>query len=259
MDNAPASRCIVCQVPSHLPAAEALARSLQLPLLTQKDNQYALQLCYLESHIELYSSLLDTGISVDFCAGKLAHRHHFGGGRGQAIAKAIGLKQGKTPTVLDATAGLAADAFTLATLGCSITLLERSAMLCALIADAIERAQNEPALQEIFQRGFQLINRDAIEYLQQLDHADLPEVIYLDPMYPERKKSAKVKKTMQILQQLHGADDNAEALLACSLAHATKRVVIKRPAHAASVKGRKPSLSIKSKKTRYDIYTLAKL
>ncbi len=79
---------------------------------------YDLLLVFHDDLVELYDSKLKTAISIDFLKGSLAHRQQFGGGRGQAIAKAIGLKSGVTPSVLDATAGLAGDAFVLATLGC---------------------------------------------------------------------------------------------------------------------------------------------
>ncbi|MGL4894422.1 MAG: class I SAM-dependent methyltransferase, partial [Shewanella sp.] len=61
------------------------------------------------------------GIVVDFVTGAVAHRRKFGGGRGQSIAKAVGLKQGVTPKVVDGTAGLGRDAFVLASLGCTVT------------------------------------------------------------------------------------------------------------------------------------------
>ncbi len=253
------STCVVCDNAEKLTLAEDFSRTHQLPLLAEKNRQYAFQLCYFEDRVELYSRQLNTGIHVDFCAGKLAHRRQFGGGRGQAIAKAVGLKQGRSPKLLDATAGLASDAFTLATLGCAVTMLERSSILCSLIEDAIRRAANQPALDDIFQRGFQLRNVDAIDYMQQMSSGDYPDVIYLDPMYPEKKKSAQVKKSMQILQLMHGADDNAGELLECSLSHVIKRVVVKRPIHAGAVNDRKPSTCIKSKNTRYDIYSIEKL
>jgi len=240
-------------------AANALAAAEHLPVFRHKHNEYMLQLCYLETRIELFSTQMNTGIYVDFCAGKLAHRHKFGGGRGQAIARAIGLRQGKSPHVLDATAGLAGDAFALATLGCRITMTERSPLLATLIHDAIARAQTEPSLLKIFEHGFDLYQQNAIDYLHQLAPPARPDVIYLDPMYPERKKSARVKKSMQILQQLHGSEDNAEQLLDISLDLARKRVVVKRPIHAPSINEITPSTCIKSKKTRFDIYAIEKL
>lgn len=253
------SICIVCEHLPHLQAATDLAKEEGYIVFHEKQPHYDLQLCYLESRIELYSNVLNSSISVDFCSGTLAHRHKYGGGRGQAIARAVGLKQGNKPVVLDATAGLASDAFVLATLGCPVNMVERSAILTVLINDAIRRASSELSLATIFQQGFRLHHQDAVDYIRQLPETHRPDVIYLDPMYPERKKSARVKKSMQILQQLHGIENNDKDLLRYSLECAKKRVVVKRPIHAPSLNNQSPSVSIKSKKTRFDVYTINKM
>lgn len=79
-------------------------------------------------------------------------------------------------------------------------------------------------------------------------------MVYIDPMYPERKKSALVKKNMQVLQRLHEKDDKASELLEIALLFAKKRVVVKRPLQAGTLNDRIPGACIKSKKTRYDVY-----
>jgi 16S rRNA (guanine1516-N2)-methyltransferase len=84
-------------------------------------------------------------------------------------------------------------------------------------------------------------------------------VIYIDPMYPRRKKSALVKKDMQILQRLHDEDNDAAALLENALLYAIKRVVVKRPIQAEALNDRQPNTAIKSKKTRDDVYTINKM
>ena len=94
--------------------------------------------------------------------------------------------------------------------------------------------------------------------MTQLRDEDKPEVIYLDPMYPERKKSAQVKKNMQILQTLLGKDEDTESLLNRALSTAKKRVVVKRPKGAENIPGIKPDICIESKKTRYDVYVIKK-
>ena len=220
-----------------------------------------MQLIFHDDLIELYDRQLDTSVSIDFIKGNLAHRQQFGGGRGQAIAKAIGLKSGITPSVLDATAGLAGDAFILATLGCPMTLIERSPVIFALIENAVERASLNEKFTPILNQGFKLINQDAIDYISdRLTSKDTsPDVIYIDPMYPDRKKSALVKKDMQILQRLHDKDEQASELLETALLYTRKRVVVKRPVHAETLNDRKPSTCIKSKKTRYDVYTIEKM
>ena len=236
--------------------------SNELPLLNKKSDQYDLQLLFHDDLIELFDRQLNTSISIDFLKGSLAHRQQFGGGRGQAISKAMGLKSGITPSILDTTAGLAGDAFVLATLGCPITLIERSPVIFSLIEDAVERASlSNDNFQLILKQGFHIINADANDYiLEQLScSAEAPDVIYIDPMYPDRKKSALVKKDMQILQRLHGRDDNTSELLDNALRFARKRVVVKRPVHAETINKKAPNTCIKSKKTRYDIYTIEKM
>ncbi len=78
-------------------------------------------------------------------------------------------------------------------------------------------------------------------------------------MFPERKKSAKVKKQMQAFHAIVGTDADADGLLALALNVATYRVVVKRPAGANYLAEKKPSYSLEGKSTRYDIYTLKKL
>lgn len=191
-----------------------------------------------------------SGVNVDFVDGAVAHRRKFGGGRGQDIAKAIGLKHGFTPHVLDATAGLGRDAFVLASLGCQVTLMERMPVVAALLDDGLERAKLNADVSEIAQR-MQLIHASSIESMTLAEQVD---VIYLDPMYPHREKSAAVKKEMRVFQSLVGEDLDADTLLTPALALAKYRVVVKRPSYAPPLDGKVPTTSIKMKKNRFDVY-----
>ena len=107
------SIAVVCFSNLRLQQAKDFCQINQLPLLKKKSDDYALQLLFFDDLIELFDQQLNTTISIDFIKGSLAHRQQFGGGRGQAIAKAVGLKSGVTPRILDVTAGLAGDAFVL--------------------------------------------------------------------------------------------------------------------------------------------------
>lgn len=253
--QSPLSICVVCDNTQRYQQACEFSEQQHLALLDEKDSAHDLQLIFGEQRTELYDRQLNTSIYVDFVHGALAHRQQFGGGRGQAIAKAIGLKQGNNPTVLDATAGLARDAYILATLGCKMTLVEQSPILSNLIEDGIKRGLEDEQCAQILSTHFNLINQNAIEYMNTLSEEQRPDVIYIDPMYPERKKSALVKKDMQILQHLLGKTDDDEALLKAALGCAKKRVVVKRPSQAEPVGQIKPGSSVNSKKTRYDLYT----
>lgn len=238
------------------------AKKNNYPCQQHQDSSIALNINYTNDHIELRDIEKNISIHIDFLAGDLAHRQQFGGGRGQSIAKAIGLKQGvKPPTVIDATAGLAKDAYVLACLGCPITLLERSPIIVELIQDAIKRAKEDEHFKTILKTGFNVIGGSSIEYLTTLldqKNAVRPDVIYLDPMYPHRKKSASVKKNMQILQTLLGQDDDTQELLDIALKIAKKRVVVKRPKGAENLTNIKPTYLVESKKTRYDVYIIPK-
>lgn len=233
------------------PNAILLASKLSLPFSTL-NNQH-LQLVLSQQRIEIRAPDLGNPIFIDFEQGKNAHRRQFGGGRGQPLAKAIGLKKGATPSIIDATAGFGRDAFVLANLGCHVTLIERNPLIATLLQDAHDRARTNDALQNIIKR-MTIINQDSITYLNTLDTENKPDVIYLDPMYPSREKSALVKKDMRLLHQLAGEDNDSHQLLTTAQATALKRVVVKRPKSAPFIANKKPDTSTESKNTRYDMY-----
>lgn len=194
-------------------------------------------------------------IYVDFVAGAVAHRRKFGGGRGQSIAKAVGLKAGAMPSVVDATAGLGRDAFVLASLGCRVTLIERSPVVAALLADGLARASQDPEIGGWVSERMWLEQGPAVATLNGL--TTRPDVVYLDPMFPHKQKSALVKKEMRVFQSLVGADLDADELLPAALAVATRRVVVKRPDYAGWLCERKPSMAIETKNNRFDVYVLS--
>ena len=198
-------------------------------------------------------------IRADFCGATVNYRRHKGGGKGQMIAKAVGLGTGDATTVLDATAGLGSDAFVLASLGCEMTLIERVPEVRVLLEDGLRSATewgtlNDISLVEILSR-MRLIEADAHKYLSKLSTAEIrPEVVYLDPMFPARNKSALVKKEMRVFHELIGADPDADKLLELALTCATKRVVVKRPRIAPTLADSKPSFTLEGKSNRFDIY-----
>lgn len=219
------------------------------------DASYVLQ--WVDGHLEL-SPLHEKGaVWVDFVGGALAHRRKFGGGRGQPVAKAVGVKGDLLPTVLDATAGQGRDAFVLASLGCEVTLLERTPIAWLLLHDGLQRALLDPSTTTIAAR-MHLIQSDARDWLQQQVEAGANravfDVVYLDPMFPEPDKRAKSKKEMAAFQTLIGGDPDADALLAPARALAQKRVVVKRPRHAPWLAALKPNFVFEGESTRFDAY-----
>ncbi len=192
-------------------------------------------------------------IFVDFVGGKNAHRRQFGGGRNQPLARAIGLKKGALPAIFDVTAGMGKDAFVMATLGCDVTLFERSAVVSALLADGLERALDSEAVCAIAAK-MTLIHANAISFLDALNPQSAPDVIYMDPMYPHRQKSAQVKKEMKFFRQLVGDDLDSELLLKSALRVAKRRVAVKRPARSEPLGQLTPDAASASPNTRYDLY-----
>lgn len=241
---------------------EQLSRQTQLPLLTPKiQTNYHLHLRTEHLELQKIETLKNNkqkieSIYVDFAEGKAQHRRLHGGGKGQDIAKAIGFHKIPNPTVLDLTAGMGADAFVLASLGASITMVERNPIVHALLKDAIDRARlkDNAELQEILDRMI-LVNQNATAVLDDLDDNDYPDVIYLDPMFPTRSKSAQVKKEMQFFHEIVGNDEDSESILLLALTKAKKRIVVKRPRLAEKLTQKKePAYQITGKSTRYDIY-----
>jgi 16S rRNA (guanine1516-N2)-methyltransferase len=194
-------------------------------------------------------------VLVDFASDALTFRRLHGGGRSEAVAKAVGVKGQHRPSVLDATAGLGRDAFILASLGCEVRMIERSPMVAALLADGLHRAAQHAELASWLPQKLRLLPGIASDLMQHWTAAK-PDVVYLDPMFPHRKKSALVKKEMRLFQQLLGPDEDADALLAPALALANKRVVVKRPAGAPYLANHKPALEMQGKANRFDIYLI---
>jgi 16S rRNA (guanine1516-N2)-methyltransferase len=195
---------------------------------------------------------LGAPFSVDFGSGSIRYRMAQGGGKSQDIARAVGLKKG-APHIIDATCGFAKDGFILASLGCTIALCERSPITHALVADALKRAGNDPLLSNIVSR-ITLHLGDSLDLVPQLSAIQPAEVIYLDPMYPHRTKSALVKKQMRMLRHIVGKDPDANLLHSLALQYAKKRVVCKRPITADFLNDKKPDFTVKGKKHRFDVY-----
>ncbi|WP_245749895.1 class I SAM-dependent methyltransferase [Marinobacter zhejiangensis] len=197
-------------------------------------------------------------VRVDFAGGKAGYRREHGGGTGQLVARAVGLQKTRARLhVLDATAGLGQDAFVLAGLGCQMTLFERSPIIHALLADGLARGLLNPTTSDIVAR-MTLHEGSSIDWLMAAG-GEVADVIYLDPMFPHRDKSAAVKKEMQLFRPVVGDDDDAPALLAAALAAATYRVVVKRPRKAPSIEGPEPATRLEGKSSRYDIYSIKAL
>jgi len=226
--------------------------------LTYRENtDSGLALVQHVSHLELRQ--LDEpkvgAVKVDFASDALTFRRLHGGGKKEAIARAIGLKGKDSLHVLDATAGLGRDAFVLASLGCVVDMIERSPVVAALLQDGIDRAASDSELRSWLPTNMQLFHGVATDLLVNWPY-EKPDVVYLDPMFPHRKKNAAVKKEMRIFQQLLGPDEDADLLLEPALKLAKNRVVVKRPSGAPFLAGKKPQIEMLGKANRFDVYLI---
>ncbi len=244
--------------------AEALAESLgldNLGVVRPRDVGDIPVLLFLDEQglgLQLTGKGAPGPVRAEFVTGKMGYRREHGGGAGQLVAKAVGLQKTRaTLHVVDATAGLGQDAFVLASLGCRVTLFERNPVIHALLADGLARAALNLDCAAIVER-MRLLEGSSIDWLAQAD-AEAADIVYLDPMFPHRDKSALVKKEMQVFRTIVGDDEDSGQLLAGALERARYRVVVKRPRKAPAIEGLEPTTRIEGKSSRYDVYSIKAL
>jgi 16S rRNA (guanine1516-N2)-methyltransferase len=243
-------------VPADVAYLDSLAISLGLepPSASPDDCRYYLRLR--DKRLELHASPSHAPrrmpLVIDFLSGPSYYRYIHDRRISQPLAKAVGIRRGFRPTIADATAGLGEDGFVLAALGCQVTMIERSPLICALLKNAITRCSTNPQVASIFERNVTLLPGDSRVLLTQARQRF--ETIYLDPMYPVLQKSALNKQKMRLLRELVGDDTDDDELLQVSLTQAARRVAVKRPAQAPFLAELEPNYSLVSKSSRFDVY-----
>lgn len=206
-----------------------------------------------------------TPLAVDFSSKALLHRLRYGLSRTQTLGKALGLKSVNpetAPYVIDATAGLGTDSLIMTALGCRVRAFERSEIIFQLLEDGVKRLRlaQDPQLSAISSR-LTFERADARTSLLSLRDEERPDVILLDPMYPEegRSKSALPKKTMQMFRRLLDGDEDSEELWTAAMQAAKTRVIVKRPLKAPALgKSVKPTHVFEGKTHRFDMYLIPK-
>lgn len=154
---------------------------------------------------------------------------------------------------IDATAGFGEDSLLLASAGFEVELYESDPVIAALLVDGLRRAAGDARFSGAMGR-MRLHEKDSVQALQRLDYE--PDVILLDPMFPERRKSAAVKKKFQLLHKLERPCADETALLDAAFAAHPRKIVVKRPLKGPYLAGRKPSYAIFGKAIRYDVHVL---
>lgn len=251
----PPALAVSCAAPELLAQAEELAARLGLPLAAAGERQ---QLLLRVSHAGLELLKLDDPqlrgpLRVDFTAGALDFRRRQPGK--ELLLRAVGCKIGRPLAVLDATGGLGRDSFLLAAAGCTVHVFEKEPVLAALLADGLARARLHPETAEIAAR-MRLTVGDALPFLRAMrQQGQYIDAVYLDPMFPERRKAALVKKEAQLLQLLaNPASLEAEKELLATARAVSHRVAVKRPAKAPFLGEAAPSHSLFGATVRFDVH-----
>lgn len=233
----------------HLPDYLANCAHLATQKLPENANVYLL---YDEHGLSLAKAGEKGKVQVDFAGGAAQYRRTKGGG--ELIGKAV--NHTTRPIVWDATGGLGRDSFVLASLGLQVKTFEQNPAVFALLLDGWQRAKMLPELAEIVSH-MDLVHADFAAVAPQIAaEQGKPDVVYLDPMYPERQKSAAVKKEMAYFHELVGLPETQadETLFQAARQIAKKRIVVKRPRLGEFLCGVKPAYQYEGKSTRFDVY-----
>lgn len=200
------------------------------------------ELTYIEDKLSVFG-VDKKPFFIDFLASKMAFRLQSISIKNELIAKACLVKE--SPKIIDLTAGLGRDAFLLAYLGAQVLMIERNPILAALLEDALRRLKGSPIGESV---QLELSNQDSLHYI------DKASVVYLDPMHPNRTKSALVKQDLRMVKEWVGEDKDKEQLFEHAFTLAKKRVVLKWPQKAAAISSKKPSFVYNGRSTRFEVY-----
>ena len=152
-------------------------------------------------------------------------------------------------TAIDATAGLGEDSLLLAAAGFYVRMYEQNPVIYELLCDAKRRAENDSALVNIVSR-MNVICADSIDEMKNISFT--PDVVLLDPMFPERQKSALVKNKLQVIQKLEMPCINEADMLISAVNTKPQKLIVKRPPKGPYLANVKPDYSITGKAVRFD-------
>jgi len=155
-------------------------------------------------------------------------------------------KASATVQVLDLFAGWGMDACMLAAAGAGVTCVELQPAMVALLRDVTRRVEARVA------QRLTVVHGDALSYLDALRPGQA-DVIYLDPMFPSRNKTALPNKRLQWLAQLTSSDTVAlDALIDKARVKTRDKVVLKRRRKDPVIGT--PARQISGSSVRYDVY-----
>lgn len=215
--------------------------------LREGSTRYHLQ--YIENKLSLTDTENTLSICVDFTSTDIQNRIDTHTAKLPLIKAIEGKNKGKL-TLIDATAGLGTDSFCIAARGHQMIAIEQSAIVYSLLFDGLKRAHQDANLSPIA-KNITLKFGNASEIIPRLPKV---EIIYLDPMFPDKSKSAKVKKNMQMLQIILGTSDTNSDLFQTAMTYSEKKVIVKRPKQSPFLGDQKPNSQLIGKTNRFDVY-----
>lgn len=231
---------------ANIEKAKNIAERLNIEIITNNKEKFDILLSMDESGLALVSDNMK--LYGDFS--KSIKRLKQSNLQKEMLIHAVKIKGEKENLiVIDATAGLGEDSILLAAYGYNVELYEKNPIISELLKDAMERAEKISELKDIIGR-MKVHNEDSIIAMQNLKYK--PDIILLDPMFPERTKSALIKKKFQILHKIENPCSDENEMLSSAIKANPKKLVIKRPLKGEYLAGVKPDYSLKGSSIRYD-------
>lgn len=212
-----------------------------------RDHQLAITLEWMDGQYWLHSDdEKERPIGIQIDRELIRHEDYFkkSSVHKELLARAVGIKSGLRPKILDLTGGFLGDTLLFLSFGCEVTTLERHPIIQVLIQSALNNAKH-PALARLT-----FLTQDAAAFLTS---APASEVIYFDPMFEDANDRALPKKEMRIFRHFVGGDQDARKVFELARSLSPKRLVVKRPRHSVTLADR-PDIQFEGKATRYDVY-----
>lgn len=250
-----ASLTVRCADEASRERAEELARRMDVPLshvASQAEDVFRMEQGKLYLKVSAAGlALVRDGMELMPDFAEMLPRLKQGALQRELLVKVARVKGVEAPAAVDATAGLGEDSLLLAAAGFTVALCESDPVIAALLCDALRRAALDERLAPFVAR-MHVTEGDSKDVLRSLPTP--PDVVYLDPMFPGRSKSAAVKKKFQLIHDLERPCDpmGEKLLLEAALAAHPRKVVIKRPVKGDCLAGVKPAYSLAGKAIRFD-------
>jgi 16S rRNA (guanine1516-N2)-methyltransferase len=194
-----------------------------------------------------------TPFSVDFSQGTYKDISLKAKSSRDPLVKALG-KVSSSTHVLDLTAGWLKDSWRIIVNDIKVTAIENQPLVYNFLKLSIEN-QIKNSLDESFKqklRNLKLIYGESSKFISE-NTLEKFDIIYIDPMFPDKKKKALAGKELQLLQDIVGLRSVGEELVSLALKTTVSRVIVKRPLNAPKLV-ESVTFQVEGKSARFDVY-----